>query len=221
MKMFKKLSKKKKKMPIYIIVLIILAAVFLLWIAFGFFGSRVEQLQYTVIDSSKEYEIWEIHEHLVVETEVQGSFVEAGNEAFSILAGYIFGDNKSQSKIAMTAPVVETESEKIAMTAPVVAGQTEENLMTYAFVLPAKYTLETLPVPNDPRAKIREVERMKVAVLSFRGFFTDKNFDSKKEALKQYLERDGLSYSRLYSAGYNPPWTPPFMRRNEVWAELK
>jgi len=203
----------------YIIILLPLALL-LIWVAAGYFGSRAEQLPYIVLDNSREYEIREIPEHLVAETEVRGSFVEAGNEAFSILAGYIFGDNTTQSEIAMTAPVLERPSEKLAMTAPVLAGETDKGFLTYAFVMPSKYTLESLPKPNDFRVKIRKVEKMKVAVLVFKGFFNDKHFDSKKEQLKELLERDGLSYSRLYSVGYNPPWTPPFMRRNEVWAEL-
>jgi hypothetical protein len=234
--MFKSLFyKKKRKMNPILWVLIVFGLLFLIWIVYGFFGSRVEQLGYTVLDDSREYEIREIHEHLVAETMVQGTFVDAGNQAFSILAGYIFGNNKKKEKIAMTTPVIGEESEKIAMTAPVIATESEKIAMTapvvaqetstkniiYAFVLPANYTLDTLPEPLDSRVTIRKVSKAKVAVLRFNGFFTDANFKKKKEELKQYLDRDGYQYSVFSSAGYNPPGVPPFMRRNEVWATLE
>lgn len=209
-------------MPIYSIAIIILLVLLGGWVAVGYFSSRVEQLPYTVIDSSKEYEIREINEHLIIETEVKGGFESGGNEAFRILAGYIFGNNKKKEKIAMTTPVVGAESEKIAMTAPVMAEETpNDDFINFSFVLPAKYTLENLPEPIDPKVKIKKVGKKKVAVLRFTGFYNDKKFEDKKAELKKYLERDGLSYSNFSSAGYNPPWTPPFMRRLEVWAELK
>jgi hypothetical protein len=216
-----KIFKKKRKMPIYNIVIIVPLVLLAGWIAVGYFSSKVEQLPYTVLDSSKEYEIREIKEHLIIETEVSGGFESGGNEAFSILAGYIFGNNKKKEKIAMTTPVVGSESEKIAMTAPVVAEDRTDDLINFSFVVPEKYTLETLPEPLDPRIKIKKVGKKKVAVLRFTGFYNDQKFEDKKEELKKYLKRDKLGYSNFSSAGYNPPWTPPFMRRLEVWAELK
>ncbi len=203
-----------------IIIPIILVVLFLIWIAYGYFGSRVEQLKYTVLDSSKEYEIRQLETHLVAETQVKGGFETATNNGFSIVAGYIFGENKPKEKIAMTTPVVTEEKEKIAMTAPVVTEENDE-IQTLYFVLPSKYTLETLPEPTDSRVKIKEVKGKKIAVLKFSGFYSDEKFEQKKAELKKYLERDGLVYGKISSAGYNPPWTPPFMNRLEVWAELE
>lgn len=217
------------------ILILIIGFLFLAWIAFGYFSSRVETLSYEVLSSDKEYEIRELPEHIIAETTVVGDFDDASGEAFNILAGYIFGGNKKKESIAMTSPVVENESETIAMTAPVIESESEKIAMTapvleqesntsqkvFSFVMPAEYTLETLPEPLDSRITIKKVESKKIAVLSFSGFYSEKKIDEKKELLKQYLDRDGLEYSTVSWAGYNPPWTPPFMRRLEVWAELK
>lgn len=210
----------KKKMPVYIYIIIGLFVLLGLWMAYGYFGSQVEQLKYTVLDSSKEYEIRQLEDHLIAETEVKGGFETATNSGFGIVAGYIFGGNKPKEKIAMTTPVVTEESEKIAMTAPVVTEEDEEFQKLY-FVLPSKYTLENLPEPTDPRVKIKEVKGRKIAVLKFSGFYSDEIFEKKKEELKKYLQRDGINYGQISSAGYNPPWTPPFMNRLEVWAEIE
>lgn len=200
--------------------LIVFAVLFALWVAYGYFAVRsVEQLGYKVLDSSKEYEIRQIERHIVAEVSMQGTFQQGGNDAFRIIAGYIFGNNKKKEKIAMTTPVIEEESEVIAMTTPVIFDEETKN-KKMSFVLPAKYTLETLPDPVDSRVKIIEVEPYQVAVLRFRGFPSDSNYANRKEQLTQYLKRDGVEFSTIRSAGYNPPWTPPFMTRLEVWAVL-
>jgi len=98
----------------------------------------------------------------------------------------------------MTTPVITEEVEKIAMTAPVVTEEDEKFQKLY-FVLPAKYTLETLPEPTDPRVKIKKVVGKKIAVLKFSGFYSDEIFEKKKEELKKYLERDGIEYGKISS----------------------
>lgn len=203
------------------IIAIIAAALFLVWVAFGYFGSRVETLSYTVLSSDKEYEIRELPAHIIAETTVSSNFDDASGEAFNILAGYIFGNNKKKQSISMTTPVIENEYEKIAMTAPVVEQDSGANQKVFSFVMPAEYTLETLPEPMDKKITIKKVESKKTAVLSFSGFYSEKKINEKKQLLKQYMDRDGLEYSSVSWAGYNPPWTPPFMRRLEVWAKLK
>lgn len=217
----KKLLSNHKKMNILWMIASIAAALFLVWVAFGYFGSRVETLSYTVLSSDKEYEIRELPEHIIAETTVGGNFDDASGEAFNILAGYIFGNNKKKQSISMTSPVVENEYEKIAMIAPVVEQDAGANQKVFSFVMPAEYTMETLPEPLDKRITIKKVESKKIAVLTFSGFYSEKKINEKKQLLKQYLDRDGLEYSTVSWAGYNPPWTPPFMRRLEVWAELK
>jgi len=200
------------------------ALFFVAWTAYGYFSVRsVEELKYEVLEEKDGYEIREIQKHIRAETTVKGGFRESGNDAFRIIAGYIFGDNVSQEKIAMTAPVVQEESEKIAMTAPVIFEDQEDPAKDkrYAFVMPSKYTLENLPKPNDSRVELVEVEAYKVAVIRFSGRFTEANYSKHKKILIGYLERDGIEYSSISEAGYNPPFTPPYMRRNEVWALLK
>lgn len=230
---FKVFIKHKKMNMAWIIAGILV--IFFAWIAFGYFGSRVETLSYTVLSSDKEYEVRELPEHIVAETKVNGTFDDASGEAFNILAGYIFGGNKKNEsismtspvledgseKISMTSPVIESDSEKIAMTTPVLEQESSSNQKVFSFVMPSKYTIETLPEPLDTRVTIKKVAGKKVAVLRFSGFYSEKKINEKKELLTQYLNRDGLEYSTLSWAGYNPPWTPPFMRRLEVWAELK
>lgn len=219
--MSKKIFSNHKKMIMLWIIAIIVAALFLAWVAFGYFGSRVETLSYTVLSSDKEYEIRELPEHIIAETTISGNFDDASGEAFNILAGYIFGKNKKKQSISMTSPVIENEYEKIAMTAPVVEQDSVANQKVFSFVMPAEYTMETLPEPLNKRITIKKVESKKIAVLTFSGFYSENKINEKKQLLKQYLDRDGLEYSTISWAGYNPPWTPPFMRRLEVWAELK
>jgi len=194
----------KKKMYIFLAVVVLL---FLAWVFWGYFSVKnVETLSYKVLDDSKEYEIREYEDYIVAETEIEGGFSMASNKSFSILAGYIFGGNESKEKIAMTAPVLIDE---------------ESTLRTFSFVMPKKYTLESLPKPIDSRVKIRKISGKKVAAIRFRGIFSNNLFEKKKEELKKYLERDGIKYTNITSAGYNPPWTPPFMTRNEAWAIIK
>ncbi|PIR55627.1 heme-binding protein [Candidatus Peregrinibacteria bacterium CG10_big_fil_rev_8_21_14_0_10_36_19] len=189
------------------IFLAVVVLLFLAWVFWGYFSVKnVETLSYKVLDDSKEYEIREYEDYIVAETEIEGGFSMASNKSFSILAGYIFGGNESKEKIAMTAPVLIDE---------------ESTLRTFSFVMPKKYTLESLPKPIDSRVKIRKISGKKVAAIRFRGIFSNNLFEKKKEELKKYLERDGIKYTNITSAGYNPPWTPPFMTRNEAWAIIK
>lgn len=208
-------------MPIWIYLLIAALIVLIAWIAFGYFGSRVEQLPYRVVSTGRGYEIREIPAHLVAETEVRGGWDTGGRDAFLILANYIFGKNKTKTKIAMTTPVTQTASEKIAITAPVIAGKGTAGKSIYSFVLPAKYTMATLPAPVDKRVKIKTVTQQQVAVLRFSGLFGEKIFLQKRKQLLAMLNRDGIKYGKIHTAGYNPPWTPPFMNRLEIWAEIK
>ena len=124
----------------------------------------IEEPKYTVESRTDHYEIRAYPKILVAQTLVDANFDDAGNKAFRILADYIFGNNKAKTKIAMTAPVSQTApSEKIAMTAPVtqVKGQTG---FLVQFTMPASYTIESLPEPNDPRVQIRELPAHKVVV---------------------------------------------------------
>jgi hypothetical protein len=136
------------------------------------------------------------------------------NEAFGILFDYITGSNKSRKKIQMTAPVIS--SEKIPMTVPVVSGTG-----SFSFVLPSSYSMDTFPEPLDARAKIEEIKSRHVAVIRFRGYTSDKNVKSKITALLDKLRKNGIDpQGEPFLMRYNPPFTPGFMRRNEVGVEV-
>ena len=207
--------------------LIILFIVITLWSVWGFFGSRVEQADYTVVKKMKGYEIREYPEHIVAQTIVKGSSRNSLSSGFSIVAGYIFGGNTKKTKIAMTAPVVAQNSkdssnmEKIAMTAPVVAT-TKGDSQVISFFMPRTYSLESLPTPNDSRVKIVKIPKKKYAVMSYSWYNSDKRITSMQEKLLSALTRDKVSVEGSVAyAGYNAPGTPPWMTRNEVLVELK
>jgi len=208
-------------------ILIALIVIIALWSVWGFFGSRVEQADYTVVKKMNGYEIREYSAHIVAQTTVRGSYGESMGSGFSIVAGYIFGGNTKKESISMTAPVVAQKeevkkvSENIAMTAPVMATN-EGDSQTISFGMPRSYTLETLPTPNDPRVKIVMIPTKKYAVMQFSWYRSDARIKSMQEKLLSALARDGVSTegSTAY-AGYNAPWTPPWMTRNEVLVEVK
>lgn len=196
-------------------------AIFVLWSLWGYMSSRTEQTEYKVVEVKKDYEIRLYPAHIVAQTEVQGTYQEALNQGFRILAGYIFGGNTKKERIAMTAPVVEQKtSEPIAMTAPVTAT-IEGETRTITFSMPRSYTLETLPTPSDPRIKIVTQPEMKMAALRFSGFRSAASTLSKKQELLDALKRDKVTtVDEAQYAGYNAPWTPPWMTRNEVLIEI-
>lgn len=197
-------------------------SVIILWSVWGYLSSRVENTKYSVLESKKDYEIRLYQEHIVAQTIVKGSYKESLNQGFSIIAGYIFGGNTKKESIAMTSPVVEKSSgsESIAMTSPVVATIEGES-HTIAFGMPRSYTLETLPVPNDKRIQIVTIPEKKMAVIRFSWIRTDARVQAKKQELLDLLKKDNVSIvGEVQYAGYNAPWTPPWMTRNEVMVEV-
>jgi effector-binding domain-containing protein len=206
-----------------IIILIVLAVIFVLWTLWGFLGSRVEQAEYTVVRKNKNYEVRTYPSHIVAQATVPGDYTGVMNSGFSIVAGYIFGDNTKKEKIAMTAPVVEKSgiSEKIAMTAPVVISGDKLNRII-SFSMPKGYTLETLPVPNDKRVQIVEIPEKNFAVARFYGYRNSSMIEKATKELKEKLIEDKIEIVGSPSyAGYNAPGTPPWMTRNEVLIEIK
>jgi len=202
--------------------LIIIAIVVFVWVAYGYFSSRVKEPKFTVIEKKDGYEIREYAPYIEARVKVTGSYREAQNNGFRLLAGYIFGGNTPKTSIAMTAPVVEQKSESIAMTAPVVETLTDTGERVVSFIMPQQYTLATLPTPNDRRIEIVEVPAHKSAVLRYTWNTTAERVEQKKSELLSYIKRDGLvSIGVPRGARYDPPWTPPFMMRNEVLVDIK
>ena len=202
--------------------LIILAVIVLIWVAYGYFSSRVKEPKFTVIEKKTGYEIREYAPYIEAQVKVTGEYREAMTSGFRILAGYIFGGNTSKESIAMTAPVTEEMSEPIAMTAPVSETVLADNSRVVSFVMPEEYTLATLPTPNDKRIEIVEVPSHKSAVLRYSGYNNAEKVAEMKAKLLEYLKRDNVAVVGVpRGAGYNPPWTPPFMNRNEILVDIK
>ena len=181
--------------------------------------ARIEEPAYTVLEKKDGYEIRQYQPYIMAKTTVTGTYAEATNKGFRIIADYIFGNNTKKESIAMTTPVLESEatSEKIAMTTPVLESAGENNERTIAFVLPSKYTLDTLPEPNNNAVAFQEVPARKVAALRFTWYANEGRMDTKKELLQSYLKRDNVvAIGEPETARYNPPLSMPLLLRNEV-----
>ncbi len=196
----------------------------LIFIFWGTNLSALEEPKYSVLKEYENFEIRNYASYLVAEVDIEGSYNKTGNEAFRILAGYIFGDNQSSTKMNMTAPV-ESEaiqtSERMNMTAPVFSNK-NVNGYTYRFVMESKYTQETLPVPNNSKIRITEIKDRVMAVISFSGRWSQKNFEKHEQILVNDLKNEGIGVaSEAIYARYNAPFTPWFLRRNEIMFEIE
>lgn len=187
-----------------------------------------EQPEYRVVRQADEYEVRVYEPYLVAEVDVEGGFDDAGNQAFRLLADYIFGANRAQEKMSMTAPVESRpsdqadEGERMNMTAPVSSAPRDANTYTYAFVMESKYTQETLPEPVNPAIRIRELPARTMAARRFSGFWSQSNYDRNEKALLEAIAADGLRVvGEPVFARYNAPFMPWFLRRNEVMVEIE
>lgn len=184
----------------------------------------IEQPKYTVLkDYGDDIEMRQYDGYIIAETEVAAANADqAGNLAFKRLGGYIFGGNRSKQSLAMTAPVSQAKSEKIEMTAPVNQVRTSDGVWLVSFVMPKSYTLETLPVPNDPEVYFKTVPARKVMAIRFSGRWTETSFTQHESKLLAAVKKNGLkSIGSPWTARYDPPLLPGFMRRNEVMIELR
>jgi SOUL heme-binding protein len=189
-----------------------------------------EEPKYDVLEKSDAFELRAYKPMIVAEALVGGDLDEASNKGFRLIADYIFGNNKSRAgvseKISMTVPVtmepkIESKSEKISMTVPV-SMQEAAGKWRMHFVMPSKYTLETLPVPNNAEVKLRQVESKKFAVVRFSGFAGEQKVAKKTEELLAWLQGKQIKPTGVPElARYNSPWTLPFLRRNEVMVEYQ
>lgn len=183
-------------------------------------ASNVETPNYSVSSKSDNLEIREYGPAIVAEATVEGERDKAIQRGFRIIADYIFGNNLSSAKVAMTAPVTQQSSEKIAMTAPVIQ-QASGKSWNVRFVMPSKYTMETLPKPVNSKVALIEVPATRFAVIRFSGFAGQDSLDEHEAELRAFMAERGLTAtSEPQYAFYNAPWTLPFMRRNEVMIEV-
>ncbi len=176
-----------------------------------------DEVNYKVMVKAKDFELRDYPAHVVAETVVDGTLEDAGNKAFRRLFGYISGKNRSQTKIAMTAPVSqEPASEKIAMTTPV-GQQRAEGGWAVSFTMPISFTLKTLPVPEDPDVKLRQVQARRMASVQYSGTWSESRYLKYRQELESWIEKNGFRIlGEPIWARYNPPFTPWFLRRNEI-----
>lgn len=186
-----------------------------------------EEPSFTLERRVGDVEIRRYESRIAAETTINANEESARNEGFRRLAGYIFGGNRSKTKIAMTAPVAQentsktTKGQKIAMTAPVGAQRGGAGEWVIRFFMPSEHTLDTLPAPNDERVRLVEVPGERVAVLRFSGNYNPQVIaDRTEELLKTLQDNDIQPSGEPFAWFYDPPWTVPFRRRNEVAVSL-
>jgi effector-binding domain-containing protein len=193
----------------------------LLTILFIFIGATdamaIEEATYQVVKKEDRFEIRDYAPHILAETIVEGTIKEAGNKAFKRLFAYISGNNRSNGKLAMTAPVSQVpRGEKIKMTAPV-GQQSVQGRWAVSFMMPAAYTLETLPVPEDSKVSLRQVPARRLAAVRYSGFWSEKSYLRYRQELESWIHEKSLTIvGEPVWARYNPPFTPWFLRRNEI-----
>ena len=197
-------------------------AVFLLFA--GSAAMAADEPVHTVIRSDGAIEIRDYEPYLIAEVEVRGEMGRASGAGFRPLANFIFGDNTAPAgdagEIAMTSPVVQSRSEAIAMTAPVTQSRAEDS-WRIGFIMPAQYSMETLPRPNDPDVMISERPARRIAAIRFSGGPNERRFENKAEELRAWLAAEGYEIvGEPVYARYDPPWTPTPFRRNEVLIEI-
>ena len=181
-----------------------------------------EEAAYKEIEKDGKFAVRDYEAHVLAETEVKGNLKEAGNKAFRPLFRYISGHNESSGKIAMTAPVSQSPSgKKIAMTAPV-GQQRRGDKWVVSFMMPASYTLDTLPKPKDAAVKLREVPARRMVAVRYSGRWSADRFEQHKKELENWVKAQGLvTKGDWVWARYNSPMTPWFMRRNEILVEIE
>jgi SOUL heme-binding protein len=189
--------------------------------AFILFGAMpamaIEEAKYTVVKKEEAFELRDYESHIVAETIVDGGIDDASNKAFGKLFAYISGKNQSRNKVAMTAPVSQAPaSEKISMSAPV-GQQSIGKQWAVSFMMPASYTMETLPTPDDASVILREVPARRVASIRYSGLWSEERYLKHKSQLEAWIRKHNLKASGEASwARYDPPFKPWFMRRNEI-----
>ena len=183
-----------------------------------------DEPEFRLILKEDKFEIREYIPKIIAQIEVFGDFDDASSKGFKILADYIFGNNTindGNSRIEMTAPVeMEPISQKINMAKPLLT-QGRDNDWIISFIMPNEFTLETLPKPNNKSIKILSLPKEKYAVIVFSGLVRESSYLEKEKLLNQFIKEKKLKTSgEIKIARYNPPWTLPFFRRNELMIKI-
>jgi hypothetical protein len=219
MLLFKSDTKMKKMILIALILFLILGGVYALvnwWTMRG-----VKTPSYTVLSKDGAFETRRYAPMLIATVTVSGARDHSISQGFRQLAAYIFGDNQSAGKkIAMTSPVMQAPAEKLAMTSPVIQ-QGADNQWQVQFVMPSSYRLSTLPKPNNPNIHLREIKAHTALAFRFSGRASNARLHRFEQRFIKYVRAHQFNLSSpVRYAFYNPPWTLPFFRRNEIIATL-
>ena len=208
--------RKKWAMSATIIGIILIGAV-----VAGPIMSDVETPKYDVVTIENNIEIRQYDPMIIAEVQMEGRREDSIGDGFRLLADYIFGNNMVKQDIAMTAPVQQQKSTKIAMTAPVQQQQKEDSWQI-SFVMPSQYSMGALPKPINDLVTLKKIPTKQFVVITFSGTNSDENIKENEKRLMAYVRSKSISVigSPKY-AFYNPPWTLPFMRRNEVMIEIQ
>ena len=177
----------------------------------------VEEAKYTVAIQQDKLEVREYEPSIVAEVVVEDTFEDASGTAFRRLFNYISGENTGRDKIAMTSPVTQQQApEKIAMTSPVGQRKSDQG-WAVSFMMPASYTMDTIPLPNDPSVVLREIPAYRAAAIRYSGGWSEKSYNKHLSQLLEWIEAEKLETAgEPLWARYNAPFTPWFMRRNEI-----
>jgi effector-binding domain-containing protein len=180
-----------------------------------------ETPRYSIINKENDIELRLYPAYIKAEVSiVETTYQKAVFKGFNFLADYIFGNNIKAEKVAMTTPVQVSQSQKIAMTKPVTVSG--DGNYTVAFIMPSEFTLETLPIPKNEAVRFTSVPSQTMAVIRFSGYFQERGVNKAKQHLSKWLEKEGLEpEGDFIVAGYNPPWVPWFLTRNEVMIVIK
>ena len=203
------------------IIILVVATILVGALATGPIMSKVETPSYKVIQSKDKIEIREFDPMVIAEVQVVGRRKDAISDGFKLLADYIFGNNISRENVKTAATIQRPASEKIAMTAPV-QQQLANNSWLVSFVMPSEYNLEDLPKPKNIEVKLKNVPVKRFVTIQFSGTSSDENLAKHKNLLVEFIETNSISVTGTPKyAFYNPPWTLPLMRRNEVMFEIQ
>jgi effector-binding domain-containing protein len=193
----------------------------LVFLAAGSVAMGTEEAFYVAEKTDGNFQVRRYAPQVVAETLVDGTMGDAGNKAFRPLFNYISGANRSKEQIAMTAPVAQQpKGQKIAMTAPV-GQQAASNQWVVTFMMPANYTMETLPEPTDDKVRLRAIPARRMAAVRYSGTWIRPRYERNLDRLREWMEAQGLEADGdPVWARYNPPFTPWFLRRNEILVPL-
>jgi effector-binding domain-containing protein len=169
----------------------------------------IETPKYSVIAADKKFELRKYFPYITSNVDLNSTdHASAGSSGFSYLAGYIFGNNVKNQKIAMTAPVMTTKTNK--------------DKFRVSFVIPSSFSMKTLPTPNQKEIDFKEISGMTAGVISFSGYTSEKKINKKIEELTKWMSDNGHTpVSEPIIARYNPPWTPGLFRKNEILIPYK